>query len=159
MARYDLEKLLNDMKAVAVAGLNAKLAAISAEKGDEIALLPIEEGAYFFQVLDKSKAGHHKAFIFYGASDPTVQAIGASTAEDYEIFFIVVLRETVEGEAFSTRLMRYARALKEIFETAFTQNKIRTRISVSTITPTNFAIQGQPGMFKGVGVKVRAVLA
>lgn len=159
MARYDLESLLNDLKAVAVANLNAKLSAISSEKNDDIALLPVPNEAYFFQVLDKKKAGHFPAFIFYGASDPTVQAIGAGTAEDYEVFFIAVLRETAEGEAFSTRLLRYSRALKEIFETAFTQNKIRTRISVSSITPTNFAIQDQPGSFRGVGVKVRAVLA
>lgn len=159
MARYDLESLLNDLKAVAVANLNAKLSSITTEKADEISLLPIPEEAYFFQVLDKKKAGHHPAFIFYGASDPQIQSTGPATAEDYEIFFIVVLRETAEGEAFTTRLLRYSRALKEIFETAFTQNKVRTRIMVSSITPTNFGIQDTPGSFRGVGVKVKAVLA
>lgn len=160
MARFDLELLLDSLKQVCIDGLSAKLAAIAVEKADGLAYTEIPTDAYFFQVLNKSAVGARRAFIYYGAEDPVANPIGPHTAEDYTIFFVVALARTADASSvFETRLLRYARALKEIFEAAFTANRIRTKILVTTITPTNFALAGHDGSFVGVGVKVRAVIA
>lgn len=159
MARFDLELLLNDLKAVAVDNLATKLLAIATEKGDGVVTDPVPTDAYFFQVLHTNAVGNRPVFLYYGAEDPAANPLGPHTAEDYSIFFVVCLRRSAEGEIFETKLLRYCRALKEIFETAFTQNKIRTKILVTSITPTNFGLSGQKDHFVGVGVKVRAVIA
>lgn len=158
MAKYDLESLLAQIKTVCTDGLNTRLTAITTEKGDSVELPSIASAAYFYQVLDKSLVGAHKAFIFYGSDDPVAQAEGPHTLEDYQIFVIAVLREYADGEAMSVRMMRYARALKEIFEEAYTSRKISTKILVSSITPTNLAIQDVEGSFRACGVKIRAVI-
>lgn len=158
MAKYDLESLLNGLKNICVEGLNPKLDAISTEKGGEEPLPHIEENAYFFQAMDKKAAGIHRVFLFYGAEDPLADGIGPHTLEDYSIFFIVVLRDTADGEALTTKLLRYSRALKEIFEEASLKNKVRSRISVTSLSPVNFGIQDVPGTFRGVGVKIGATI-
>lgn len=158
MARFDLELLLSSLKQVCVDNLNTKLAAITLEKADGLALPEIAEDAYFFQVLHRESVGARTSFIYYGAEDPAANPIGPHTAEDYAIFFVVALAREATAQI-DVKSLRYARALKEIFETAFTQNKIRTKILVTSITPTNFGLNGHPGSFTGVGVKVRAVIA
>jgi len=157
MARYDLESLLSDLKAVCVANLNTKLTSIATEKGDSVSVPAINDAAYFFQILDFTAAGVWPVFLYYGAEDPTADSVGAHTAEDYNIFFVVVMRDTADGELMNTKMLRYSRALKEIFEQAFVENKIRVRISVTSITP--LAIGDSETTFRSVGVKVGAILA
>ena len=159
MARFDLELLLSSLKQVCLDDLNAKLSAITTEKADGNEMLSVPSDAYFFQVLHKSAVGARPVFMYYGAEDPEANPLGPHTAENYNLFFVVALARTAEEQSFEIRLLRYARALKEIFETAFTQNKIRTKILVTSITPTNFALAGSSGTFVGVGVKIKAVIA
>lgn len=156
--KYDLEQLLSDLKAVCITNLNTKLAAITTEKGDSLSLPTISSDAYFFQRLDKNRVGPFKAFLFYAVEDPNADGIGPHTLEEYLINFIVALKDTADGEDFTTRLLRYSRALKEIFETACTQNKVRTKIVVSSLSPQAFSMQDVPGVFKGVGVQIKAVI-
>lgn len=157
MAKYDLESLINDLKAVCVAQLNSKLSAINTEKADGLDVPPVSEDAYFFQSLAKSAAGQYPVFIFYGAEDPTVDSIGAATLEAHSVDFIVVVREMADDKM-STRMLRYSRAMKEIFEQAFLQRKIGTKIEVISLTPTRFGIEGIKHNFHGVGVKIGAVI-
>jgi hypothetical protein len=159
MAKYDIENLLTDLAAIAKTNLNTKIAAITAEKNDDIVLKTIDSGAYFFQSLAKNRAASYPVFLFYGMDDPTADGIGPGTAETVNIFFLVVLQDTAEEEVYMTRLLRYSRALKEIFEENYATIRRVSRILVSNLAPVSFEIENVSGTFKAVGVKVRATLA
>jgi hypothetical protein len=151
---YDIEKLLTDMKAVAVANLDTKLAAIAAEKGDGLTLATIPAAAYIFQTLTRNHATAYPAFMFYGYDDPTADGIGPYTLEEFEIFFIAMVKDTAENGVYLTRMMRYGRALKEIFQDGFNNTPWKNKLKVSSVAPVSFQIAGGPGSFMGAGVKV-----
>lgn len=157
-ARYDLEALLLDLKNVCISGLNTKLASIAAEKSDNIPLSEISNDAYFFQRIEKNRASVYPAFLLFTVEDPTADGIGPHTLENYLLNFIVVLKDTADADLFTTRLLRYSRALKEIFEEASIKNKIRARIQIASLSPQAFAIQDLTGTFRGVGVQIRTVI-
>lgn len=163
-ARYDVEELLRDLADVCKAKLNTRLAAITAEKvaqnpSDALTTLAqVPDGAYFFQSLDKSRAAAHPVFMFWGLEDPVADGAGPYTIERLSIFFIVVVKDTAEQENYMWRLMRYSRALKEIFEENFSKNRGGVKLSVSSLSPVGFDALGMPGSFKAVGVRLSATI-
>ncbi len=157
-ARYDIEELLRDLLEVCKANLNTKLAALDAEKNDGITLLTVPDEAYFFQSLEKARAAPYNAFVFWGLDDPTPDGHGPYTLENLGIFFIVVVRDTAETENYLFRLMRYSRAMKEIFEQNFSKNRGRVKLSVQNLSPVGFDALGMPGSFKAVGVRLSGTI-
>lgn len=158
MARYDIENFLSDLVATCKAKLNTKIADINAEKGDAITVATVPDEAYFFQALNKAKAAPYPVFMFYGLEDPETDGLGPYTSESYEIYFIVVVKDTAENEIYLTKLLRYARALKEIFEQNFSKNPWGIKLKVSSLSPVGFEALGMPGSFKACGAKIRATL-
>lgn len=158
MAKYDIENLLADTLKIVNDNLNVKLRAISAEKADGLNLLELDPAKCFFQDLDKSDAIAAPLFLFYGVDDPQVDGIGPASAIRAELFFILVLMDTGENKLFMTRLLRYMRAMQEIFQDNYDKIVRVGRISVSSLAPVSFTIQGG-GSFKAVGVKLKASLA
>ena len=161
MARYDLENLIDDCVALLQANLATKLAAISAEKNDGLVLaVPDTTNGYFFQSLEKSTAAAQSVFVFYGLDDPEpLASSGQATGQKVDLFFIVVLQDTAENSIFVTRLMRYMRAVREIFEENFTGINRSVRLSVSSLAPVPIAALDNSGAFGATGVKIRATIA
>ena len=159
MARkFDIEILLSDLRAIALANLNTKLASIDAEKNDGITLKQLDPDKVFFQDLDKSDAAAAPLFLYYGLDDPVTDAIGAHTALQLSIYFILVLQDTAENFTYMTRLLRYMRAMQEIFQENYATIQYVSRIQVSSLSPVSFTVEGT-GTFKATGVKIKAVLA
>lgn len=158
MAKYDLENLLADCLGVVTSNLNTKLAAITSEKGDGLALETLDPAQIFFQDLNKSDAAASNLFLFYGIEDPQADGIGPATALRNELFFILVLKDTGETTVFMKRLLRYMRAMQEIFQDNYDKIPRVGKIAVSSLSPVSFTIEGG-GSFKAVGVKIRAILA
>lgn len=156
--KYDLENLLADTLAIVTNNFNTKLLAIDAEKNDGITLKPLDLQKCFFQDLNKSEVAAAPLFLFYGVDDPVADGIGPHTALTCHLFFILVLQDTGENKKYMTRLLRYLRAMQEIFQDNYDKNPRVGRLSVSSIAPVSFSVEGG-GSFKAVGVKVKAVLA
>lgn len=161
MARYDAENLANDLVAILKTNLSTKLTAITAEKGDSLTLSPVDTTrGYFFQSLEKATAAALPVFIFWGLDDPIAKgSSGMATAQEIDFFFILVLQDTAENETFIIRLMRYMRAIREVFEENYTTINRAARISVSSLAPVPIESLNAAGTFKATGVKIRANLA
>lgn len=158
MARkYDIEDVLTDMKSVCTTNLATKLLEIDAEKADR-ALLPVNANAYFFQSLEHAKAAAFPVFIYYWMEDPTADGLGPNTLQDLEISFVVVLKDTAENDFYLTRMLRYSRALKEIFEQSCTGNMKHLRMLISSLSPVTFMIEGADTSFHAAGIKLRVKL-
>lgn len=156
--KYDVESLLNDLKAIVVNNINTQLALIDVEKNDGVTMGEIDDNAYFFQSLQMSTAANYPVFVFYGIDDPVTSGIGHATSKAIDVFFIVVLQDTAENAVYMTRLLRYGRAMEEIFEKNFATITRAARLLVSSLAPVSFAVLNTPGSYKGVGVKIKATI-
>lgn len=161
MAKYDVEKLLGDLLSIAKAKLNAKLAAIDAEKADGVTMREIDDDAYFFQDLHKEYAAMKDAFCVYMLDGMEADGIGPHTIEKPDIYFVIAVRDTMEHIVPQTqdiRLLRYQRAMKEIFEEGFSINRGGCKLLISGLSPTRFSLN-DAHVFSAVGVRIRTALA
>ncbi len=113
-AKYDLENLLADVKAIMVANINTKLVEIDTEKGD-LTMAPIDNDAYFEQSLT-TKTANWDQFILYGISDIESDGKGPMTLQKVSVQIVLILSDFGNDPDINKRVLRYGRALKEIFE-------------------------------------------
>jgi len=137
MAKFDIESLLAEIETFMKDNLNTKLLAIDAEKNDGIVLKPVDSTAYFFQTLNE-KVVNLNPFIFYGVDDIDTVSDGPGTLEDITIGVILVLADDAEDDTVARRMLRYNRALKELFADNFDKTTNKVKLSVKAYPPTQF---------------------
>lgn len=157
--RYDAESLVSDVLAIVTANLNTKLLEIDSEKADGITMFPVPAAAYFFQDFSHELAASYDVFCYYGLEDPVTDGIGPHTSENHTLYFVIMLKETAETQVFTQRLMRYSRALTEILQSGWQNNRNRCKLSISSISPTRFSEANKEGAYRAVGVKIQTTLA
>lgn len=145
MPKYDIEDLIDDLRTEVEAALPAKLTEIENEKiakgkGVDGGLDAIESNAWYYQTWD-DKILQFKAGIFYGVEDVTAVNIrSGGTAQEYKLFFEIVLSRTNQTNDISARIHRYSRALREILEAYTTKNSFISAIKVETVRPISFKL-------------------
>lgn len=162
---YDIEKLLDDVKAILVTKLNAKIADISAEKASEAntlatPLLDTVEGIFFHTWDDKIL--NHSPAILYGLRSSEVDGSGLSNAAEKVTIFIEVYytnpMNEISDAAGTRRMLRYMRALKEVLQENFDNNELRSKIKIKTFTPMSFRLDESSDDIKVGGVEVETSL-
>lgn len=151
MARFDTENLMTNVLAIMTANLNAKIAAIEAEKiaggAPATNLQPVDNtigadgtpNGYFEQTWSDKILNINPA-IFYGLENITATSIGPATAERYSIFIEVVLVDSGMDNLTKYRIHRYSRALKEIFEENYASLMSAAQIKIETVRPISFKL-------------------
>lgn len=147
-AKYDTESLLDSVLQIMTnaGALNTKIAAIDAEKtaaGKSLTstLAPIGADSYYLQtwtdkVLQTSPA------IFYGVEDVKAESAGAVVAKGYTLFVEIVLVDSMlagVGDG-AKRIMRYTRALEELFAENFAPAIAGGRVKVDQVRPIGFKL-------------------
>lgn len=166
MAIYDVENLLDDLKAILVAKLNPKIVAIAAEKlaiGQALDLPQIDttEGI-FFQTWDE-KILNSSPGIIYGlresAADGSSYQVTAQRVTLFvEIYYTNPMNEIDDGSG-TKRILRYMRAVREVMQENFDANEILSKIKVKTITPLSFRLEGSSDEIKVGGVELETSIA
>lgn len=164
MAKYDTESLLADVKAVLVANLNTKIAAIEAEKiasgAPATGLLSVDANNGYFEQSWSDKILNINPAIFFGIEDIKAQGVGPSTIETYRIFVEVILIDSGQDALAKNRIHRYARALKEVFEEKFDQFNNGVKIKVETVRPASFKLdENSSEEMKVGGVSILTAIA
>lgn len=155
--RYDFESICAEVKAIMVANLNTRLAAISTEKGDSIALRTVNAEAYFFQTLDQEPAAFDP-FVFYGISEIEGEGGATQTPMKLKIFCVVICADEGEDEFTSNRMFRYQRALREIFEENFELPESQVKLVVSSLVPVEVKLLNSTQSHRAIGVELAADL-
>lgn len=145
MARYDLEDMLDDILAVMVSGLNTKIAAIEAEKIAKSkaltpTLAPIGATSYYRQSWSEKILNTNPA-IFYGIEDVRTTDGGSVAAEVVKVFCEVVLCDNGMTNDAHSRIARYARALKELFQENYGSIATVGQIKIETVRPISFRLE------------------
>lgn len=158
-AKYDTESLITELVALLQANLNPKIDALNAEKADDAPIYQVPNEAYFFQDINHERAPAYSVILFYGLEDPKTTTEGPHVMEDHTLHFIICVKETAETSAFTTKLLRYTRAVQEVFQDGWINNRNRCKLAISAISPTKFSADGVAGSWRCVGVKVETTLA
>lgn len=144
MAKFDAEDLLDAVLEVMTDNLNARISAIDAEKtakGKELkpVLATIKASAYFRQSWSEKILNATPA-IFYGIEECTPIDGGGVAATTYKIFCEVIYTDNGMYNDATNRILRYTRALKEIFEEAFKSVAEMSAIKIETVRPIAFKL-------------------
>jgi hypothetical protein len=157
--KTDQETVCDAVKAYLASKLTAKLAEIDAEKNDGITLAPIEDGAYFFEWLGNAEV-NYPAFVLYGVGDPeAVSRSGQVVAQKFSMTVAIVVTDSGNDTNIIRRLLRYRRALKEIFESGWNAVRNSLKFEVTELAPYPFRLLGKETDDKIIGVKLEYVLA
>lgn len=154
--KYDIEDLMDDLLARVQATLPQKLIDIEAEKitkskGLTGGIPAPTNSAYYYQAWDNAIL-NHKVAIFYGVEDVGAREIGmGQTAQDYKIFFEVVITNANEYSDVHKRIHRYSRALREVLEGYANKNSFVSAIKVETVRPISFKLETDTSYETNVG--------
>jgi len=144
-SRYDIEDLLGDILALLQSKLNARIASIEAEKiaagKPDTGLKPIDSSAYFEQSWSDKMLNITPA-IFYGIEEDESVGAGPATVQTVTLWVDVVIVDSGMDNLTKNRILRYSRALREIFEEnwdAFIGNA--SKIKIKTVRPIDFKME------------------
>ncbi len=151
---YDLENLMSDVKAIMVDNLNTKINAINSEKSDSTTLLTVDNNAYFLQELDSATINYNP-FVFYTCEEIDGSGFGPNTPQEFLINCILILADQSAYSDIPTRMFRYLRAFKEIFEENFSIKSNSNFISINQITPIPLTGLNEQQEFRATGIQIR----
>lgn len=159
MATYDIESFFNDLETFLVANLNTKLAALDTEKNDGISLTTLASNAYFFSSMGEEVANMNP-FVYYDIdSMKETGSVYAATTKGFIANVIVVLSDEGNDPDIAKKLLRYQRALIELFESNFSNVCPVARIQVSGLQPISFQLRNRPCMDRAIGVSLEVTIA
>lgn len=147
-SKFDAESVLEMIYDIMTTGgaLNAKIAAIEVEKGAMSpskaltpTLAPIPASAYFEQTWN-DKILNMSPAILYGIEDVTAQDGGGAVAKTYKCFVEIILVDSGQKADAIKRILRYTRALEELFVTNFS-TAIGSTIKIDTLRPVAFKLE------------------
>lgn len=165
-ATFDPENLLDTVLGIMQKddALNAQVTLVDNEKiqqGKELrpALKPFKDSSYYVQtwvdkILSSSPA------IFFGIEDVSSTSVGAATAQTIKVFVEVILVDNGLSNDVHRRLMRYTRALKELFEKNFAPSIATSRVEVDSVRPLAFKISqdsDDEAKVGGISLKITVV--
>lgn len=151
--RYDVECFIDNLLVFLKANLNNKLASIDLEKGGEITTELVDDNAYIFQSLDNMPV-NFDPILFYGISDMGSKSIPGASAKIFTVE-ISVIKTDDESTEIGKKLLRYGRALEEIFEeNYFKINNVRPKIEIASLQPVSFKLQNSSNRFKAIGIEI-----
>lgn len=157
MSKIDFETILDEVKAVMTENLNARITAITAEKGAGVSLRAIDAQAYFLQTLDQRPA-MFDPFVFYGISDIKGDGGHSGTPMKITMFCIIICADNGEDDQTARRMLRYQRALREIFEENFDLPESSVKLSVSSLVPVEVTLLNTTQSHRAIGVELVADL-
>ena len=157
MAAYDLDNLITDIGENITDNLNNKITAINTEKGDSL-LTQVDDEAVFKQTL-RLQTVAYSPYIFYGiTSIDTIETGGPMAAMEVSVDVGIVLRDEGADTTIISKMFRYHRALKEIFEDNWILNENAIKMSVSNLAPVEFTRLGDETNYRVIGVQIKATL-
>lgn len=151
---YDLENLMSDVKAIMTTHLNNKINDLNSEKSDSVTLLTVDSDAYFLQELDSTTINYNP-FVFYSCEEIEGSGFGPNTPQEFLINCVLVLADQSAYSDIPTRMFRYLRAFKEIFEENFSIKSNSNFISINQITPIPLTDLNQNQEFRATGIQIR----
>ena len=153
-----IEDFLKCAKALVIANINDKLTEIDNERGDyELKKIDVDD-AIIFQSMNNFPV-NFDPILFYGVDNVTNQGdVESAAGETWEIEFSIILADP-QDKTVDTRILRYQRALKEIFLNNYVKiNNMRQKVRVRSLNPVAFTLQNASVEYRAIGIIVETTL-
>ena len=151
--KFDIECFLDNLLIFLKDNLNNQITAIDTEKGDSLGTELINDGAYIFQSLDQFPV-NFDPILFYGIRQIKSNGIPGATGKTY-LIEVSVIKTIDESTTIGKKLLRYQRALEEIFEkNYFKIGNVRPKIEISSLEPVSFKVQNSGEQFRAIGIEI-----
>lgn len=149
---YDLETLLSDIKSIMTSNLNTKLTSITNEKDDLIVLKPVSSSAYLEDMDDKF--ANYDPFILTYITNIDTEGIGYQTSKTVTVNVALVLSDDgLKGDILH-RMLRYGRALEEIFEENWRNKGAVGTFKIESLPVLSFQRSDNSERYKVVGLNL-----
>lgn len=153
---YDTEDMLISIKDLLVNKLNDEITAVNTEKGSSLEAIPSDH--IILQAPSDNMLNFSSPFILYGlVADPKVKAAQVENYIEEATFHIEIscenINEIMDEELFFN-LLRYNKALKNLFMKNSDLFKSYAKVFMESLTPTEFKYEGKT--FLSVGVSIKA---
>ena len=158
MAKFDNEVLLNAVVQYLKDNLTAKLAEIDAEKADGITLTPVSADAFFVHTLD-DEVTNYNPFIYVGFSSLGGSAIQGSTAFEPRIQVTIVMSASTETQDDFAKILRYQRALVEIFNEGFSRIRSEINLTIENLEPVTLQGVNTSNLYRAIGIEMQTTFA
>lgn len=155
--KYDVESFCADIVATLRARLNTKLLALDAEKNDGVVLKPVDNAAYFFQELN-AKTANYNPYVLYSVEDLPSSSVGPATILSPVVHVVIVVADNVQDKDpnfIGARMLRYQRAMQEIFEENWTGNRHGVKIQITSMTPVQFSLMNSSKSYRAIGIAIQ----
>lgn len=135
--KIDFESVAASVASILQANLAAKCAEINADKNDGLNISDIPAAAYFFQTFN-DKILNSPVAILYGFQGIRATPVGPETANALTIFIDLFILDNGQDDKTVARVLRYSRALREIFEKNWDKLAGGSKILIETSIPVAF---------------------
>lgn len=158
MAKYDLEALMTDIGNLMVNGFNDAILAVSADKNDGLVLKPVDPNALYFETLNQSEIVFDP-FVLYAIEKIGTDAMPGVVAENTTISVVLVLADQGTDTKIVTKLLRYGRALKELFLGSRGKIGNGVTLKIESLEPVQWRMTNDSNTFRAIGVSISANVA
>ena len=153
MSKLDLECWIDQIEAFLKNHLNDKIVEIDTEKNSGWTTEPVDPESYVFQSLDEMPV-NFDPILFFGVSSIEGEGIESATSKICKVE-VSVIKTDDESKTIGKKLLRYQRALQEIFQENYVKiNSVRQKIRVSSLQPISFEMQNSSNRFKAIGIEI-----
>lgn len=159
---YDVENFRDDMLGIMQDNIDAKLAAITAEKGDGLVLpnfydADLSESLFFNSVTEQIFS--YNNFIMYNIEKVDVNTNGRNISFDVQMSFIANFVDGHDNTDAETKVLRVTRAMREVVLDNFRAKTNISNITIENIAPVSISLNGQSDDYKAGGVVLSATFA
>lgn len=155
--KQDPEVFLLAVKQFLVDNLNTEIGNINTEKNDSIVLSTISSSAYFIQTLNDTVANYNP-HILVGLDDIGSVGIGPGTLKTLTFSVVIILEDRGEDLYIGQRLLRYGRALEDLFNRSFNKILPHASFKVNSLVPIALISVNSNDPYRAVGVQIQTAL-
>ncbi len=159
MPRFYIEDLRDYYLNLFQNQLDAKLAAITAERADDVELDTFEAEQYTNTLNEKVM--NYESFIFYGfpVIDSVNNAGGCETPQRITMSVAVVFCNPEDGRLAETQIMRYTRALSEVAAESALENPVISGLVIDEFAPLDMSDNMGSTNMKYGGITITGTIA
>jgi hypothetical protein len=155
--KYDAEMLLADVRSIVADNFNTKVAAINAEKNDGISLDTLNSSAFFMQQLNGNLANYNP-ICFYSLDNIETVSSGPLASHRFSISVLIIAIDTGEEVECGVRMLRYLRALEEIFKEKWNENRHGIKLQIQSLVPIPLTELNSTNSYRATGVVLEGSL-
>lgn len=155
--KYDMESLLDDVKAAMVSHFNTVVGEINTEKNDTIVLDTLNADAYILQSMN-GKLANWNPLCLYGVENIESSSRGPLHSSKFTLSVMIIAIDTGEDIECGKRMFRYSRALEEVFRRGWNGGQGGVKLEVKSLVPIPFTDLNTSERYRVVGVALEGNL-